>query len=307
MDYSEPESQAFKLRTELPSPVGRVFNVIRRLNPESRGQSLTLLSQPVEPPGLSAVRGTYGDHEKDVFINCTESGDWYVLSETMYPFVTSGAKRAASFLQDFTDASTPRSEFTLAQQKTALVGVHTVESMTPQELTIGGPVSNTAVDLPAQRAVGAPASESSTYWRLVTNDGQRSWKVSSILIYAILLLCAFGVAAKQRMSSKQLTTLEDAQGELAPVRTDGPTDLEGMMPELARQLDAEAAQDIAQSSTMDRVDQSANPIAQVQFQEPERSLQDQQEPGVPALEKKRAHRGKRGGKGRSKRAASVDP
>jgi serine/threonine-protein kinase/endoribonuclease IRE1 len=72
------------------SPVVRIFDVARPQGQDSRGQPLVILPQPIAPVSKQ-------DQEQNIFVNCTESGSWYALSEHSYPTVTDGASKAKCY------------------------------------------------------------------------------------------------------------------------------------------------------------------------------------------------------------------
>ena len=73
------------------SPVVRVFDLVRPKADLSQDAYLLALPQPIPPP-RNSFAGLDDDVEFDpVYINRTESGSWYALSEKQYPSVTDGA------------------------------------------------------------------------------------------------------------------------------------------------------------------------------------------------------------------------
>lgn len=104
-------------KQELPYPVARVFDVARPTNDDSAEPALILLPQP---PGKAGSEET----AKHVWLNTTETGAWYALSEQNYPVVTDGAPEALCYTQnDLLDWDGPHS---LPDQKN-LVGVHKLD------------------------------------------------------------------------------------------------------------------------------------------------------------------------------------
>lgn len=69
------------------SPVVRVFDVVRPQGADARDAPLVILPQPISPLAKD-------DRAENVFVNRTESGSWYAMSEMSYPSVTDGAARA---------------------------------------------------------------------------------------------------------------------------------------------------------------------------------------------------------------------
>ncbi|PSN65059.1 hypothetical protein BS50DRAFT_575150 [Corynespora cassiicola Philippines] len=92
LDHKRPKWQKRPVfERKLPYPVARVFDVARPFednnNPEA---TLVLLPQP---PGLAYLE----DRATHVWLNTTESGSWYALSEANYPAVTDGAHLALCY------------------------------------------------------------------------------------------------------------------------------------------------------------------------------------------------------------------
>ncbi|KAF2630698.1 hypothetical protein BU25DRAFT_488855 [Macroventuria anomochaeta] len=104
-------------RQELPYPVARVFDVARPTNDDSPEPALILLPQPAGKARLEEMA-------KHVWLNTTETGAWYALSEQNYPVVTDGAPKASCYKpKDLLDWDGPHS---LPDQK-SLVGVHELD------------------------------------------------------------------------------------------------------------------------------------------------------------------------------------
>lgn len=139
-DHSKPNGRRYTHK--FPSPVVRVFDVARPLSSDGSDTPLVLLSQPVQPadPDYSSV-GL--DRESLVFINCTEQGGWYAMSELTYPLVTGRARQAECYTKDY--QSMPLSSLSLKQQKAALVGVHSLNEASVRQQrripSISGPQS----------------------------------------------------------------------------------------------------------------------------------------------------------------------
>lgn len=98
-----PDGKAL-YRHKFPSPVVRVFDVVRETSDDAVAElaaggdaALVVLPQPKGHHVLgdrSRNGGQDDDSLESVFINCTESGHWYALSESTYPMVTTGAADA---------------------------------------------------------------------------------------------------------------------------------------------------------------------------------------------------------------------
>jgi serine/threonine-protein kinase/endoribonuclease IRE1 len=108
-------------QTKLPSPVVRVFDVARPRGMDTPENPLILLPQPIAPPVTSKPTN-------NVFVNRTESGSWYALSESNYPSVTDGAFEAKCY-QDL--------DHTLSAFE--LEGVHSLSTVRKPNLLLPGP------------------------------------------------------------------------------------------------------------------------------------------------------------------------
>jgi len=108
------------------SPVARVYDVVRPydLASETEEASLVVLPQPVGP-----VNDQWPVTD-NVFVNCTESGSWYALSEQSYPLVTDGASRALCYTDDVYMNHVSLGKGTdSARQRAKLVGLHPLSAL----------------------------------------------------------------------------------------------------------------------------------------------------------------------------------
>ncbi|KAJ5670814.1 Serine/threonine-protein kinase ppk4 [Penicillium maclennaniae] len=114
-DHSRMDRPRYTQR--FSSPVARVFDVIRPANKDAPDAStpLVLLSQPLQPPDPDY--GPLDERDMRVFIDSTNAGGWYALSEETYPLVTGTAHMAPVYDKDF---------FPPGQQRDALAGVHSL-------------------------------------------------------------------------------------------------------------------------------------------------------------------------------------
>lgn len=128
-DHSRMERPRYTQR--FSSPVVRVFDVARPVNVKSPDSPLplVLLSQPLEPPDPDYAASA--DTEDRVFIDCTEAGGWYAMSETTYPLVTGRASMAQCYDKDFFRDSHSLLTLDLERQRKALTGVHSLAFSSP--------------------------------------------------------------------------------------------------------------------------------------------------------------------------------
>ncbi|EAW08544.1 bifunctional endoribonuclease/protein kinase IRE1 [Aspergillus clavatus NRRL 1] len=124
-DHSRMDRPRYTQR--FSTPVVRVFDVARPVNVESPDAAppLVLLSQPAQPPDPD-----YGplNDERDarVWIDRTEGGGWYAMSEETYPLVTGRAKMAQCYEKDYLRYGQPLNSLSAGQQRDALSGVHSL-------------------------------------------------------------------------------------------------------------------------------------------------------------------------------------
>ncbi|KAJ5280668.1 Serine/threonine-protein kinase ppk4 [Penicillium angulare] len=124
-DHSRMDRPRYTQR--FPSPVARVFDIVRPTNKESPDGStpLVLLSQPLQPPDPDY--GTLEDgRDMRVFIDSTDAGGWYALSEETYPLVTGRASMAQCYDKDFFRRGHSLMSLNPHQQRDALAGVHSL-------------------------------------------------------------------------------------------------------------------------------------------------------------------------------------
>ena len=135
----------------LPYPVVRVFDVARPTHDKSAEPPLVLLPQPSGPAILEEMANR-------VFLNVTDSGAWYGLSEISYPAVTDGAPDASCYNQNnLLDWDAP---FTLPDQK-SLIGVHTLDfKAEPPQSALKGIAAPTNYDPNDDPVVSTPPKSS---------------------------------------------------------------------------------------------------------------------------------------------------
>jgi serine/threonine-protein kinase/endoribonuclease IRE1 len=118
LDHNRPKwSQRPLFRQELPYPVARVFDVARPTNDDTPEPALILLPQPIGPAGSE-------EKAKHVWLNTTDTGAWFALSEEYYPVVTDGAPAASCYMPD--TIISWDGPYALPDEK-SLVGVHVLD------------------------------------------------------------------------------------------------------------------------------------------------------------------------------------
>ncbi|OAL33873.1 hypothetical protein AYO20_06884 [Fonsecaea nubica] len=136
------------------TPVARVFDVVRPLDNRDESAKLVLLARPTDSPLLASPEIWRNEMQRAerVFVNKTESGVWYAMSELSYPGVTSGASPASS---NWNYDSEPLDFDSNLEE---IVGVHvlsTEPNLTPLRLTISGPPPATDLAEEAEKAMAA--------------------------------------------------------------------------------------------------------------------------------------------------------
>ena len=117
--------------------MARVFDIVLPLDNKDDSANLVLLSRPMDSPLLSPAQHWRNDLQRleRVFVNRTDSGVWYAMSEMSYPGVTSGAAPAhAHWNYD----SAP---IDFETNMDDIVGVHVLQverNVAPLRLTIDG-------------------------------------------------------------------------------------------------------------------------------------------------------------------------
>ena len=179
-------AQSLMYRHKFSSPVARVYDVVRPFGTDEKTEesSLVVLPQPVGLP----VNNQWPTSD-NVFVNCTEGGSWYALSEQSYPLVTDGASRALCYIDDVYMGQVSLGQSGLSKQRAKLVGIHPL-SMTPAESVhnmplIGGPepeAPNQSVDEYPPSSRKDVVSISSDPWELLRPSPMT-------MLLALLLLC----------------------------------------------------------------------------------------------------------------------
>lgn len=187
-------------RHKLTSPVARVFDIVRPNEDLSGDAQLVILPQPVGP----SPNNELGDGSPEsVFVNCTEDGSWFALSESKYPTVTEGAAYARYSMDDIFSVQ-PISLPMSPQDREMFTGVHQISSLGgfPGPGLIGPP-DYTPIDGPLLEHEKSLIEVTPSAWDHVPS-------LKALITVLILGLLAVGVAYQQQISSlKQKTTFEN--------------------------------------------------------------------------------------------------
>lgn len=164
------------------SPVARVFDVVRPTEIEtSTDAALVLLPQPVGPAGGDVFS------EDKIFVNCTESGSWYAMSEKMYPTVTDGASNAVCYTDRLSDGSFING-LSLSKQRSQLVGIHPLSPINEEDQTIF--TIGASQDYPT---IGSANTYEVNDTRIAIRQ-RRDW-TDNVLLAILSFLAVFGLIA----------------------------------------------------------------------------------------------------------------
>ncbi|KAG9844988.1 kinase-like protein, partial [Aureobasidium melanogenum] len=231
VDYRETNrfGNSILYKQKFSSPVARVYDVVRPLDEEILDASLVILPQPIGPAGDDTIE------QDKIFVNCTESGSWYAMSELRYPTVTDGASNAVCYTQGY---ALPVGTFNPAKQRANLVGIHPLHPMSQEQseiLTIGGP---------DQSLVGSPNAYNTDNAQVMLPNTSNPWAgiSSSGIVGLLALIGLFAIVSRwidvqkviQRQSSAPVTMKEapvsvtSEPSEVTLSKDDGPTPSEAV-------------------------------------------------------------------------------
>ncbi|KAL9597417.1 MAG: hypothetical protein Q9219_005170 [cf. Caloplaca sp. 3 TL-2023] len=328
---------------KLSSPVVRVFDVARPLDVEQKDPQLIILPQPVGPIDKENLYNSFANQNR-IFVNHTEAGGWFAMSETSYPLVTGRAKTAQCYDPEWLDVMFSRGSISPVQRQESFVGVHSlanVESWRGSGLTISGPPVEALDRAPANNAMTAPLQSASSIGQSRIVKGA----YENIIDIGILIIAFFigtFVFVNRRAISKSLRKLEinpDIPILDRPTASVPPSPMVAEVPWQEEPLSAtlekvdevlEAAGDgddfpaprvRERSSTLEPPKNLSDAHARtnsmgdergrteedkgVRFQEPSPGPDDEDVVNSPqASSKKKARRGVRGGRNRKKRSNS---
>ena len=159
-DQTRDDRRRQSYTQKLSSPVVRVFDVARPQDSEDQDPQLVILPQPAGPVEDEDLYNNLEDRNR-IFVNHTEAGGWYALSESTYPYVTGGAAKAQCYNKDWLAMGFSSQALSLAQRQQAFVGVHSLSDTETREhsfMAISGPPSADAInDTPLVVQSGSPS------------------------------------------------------------------------------------------------------------------------------------------------------
>ncbi|KAI9796306.1 MAG: bifunctional endoribonuclease/protein kinase ire1 [Piccolia ochrophora] len=310
-DHARMDDRRKSYTQKFSSPVARVFDVARPTDTNARDAPLVILAQPTAPLDNEDLSAGFMDRNSRIFVNCTERGSWYALSEAKYPLVTGAAAPAQCYSHEWLQTASTWDEINPKQRKEALVGVHSIANHrvgAAKIPTISGPQDEGANDTPldaslsSQNPASAPAIANS---RLLGYAAQNAVDIGITLPFILFVVFLYinrrkfarlvtktldmekipGVkeALMSPPSTPAIVTESYSHGfDDARVASDQSREDAGQTPTKAKRVDfAETAKD-----TIDSVGTNV-----VELEAP---------PSPPQPKKKKTHRGQRGGAGRKK-------
>ncbi|KAK3677698.1 bifunctional endoribonuclease/protein kinase ire1 [Recurvomyces mirabilis] len=185
-------------REKFASPVVRVFDLVRQKHETSDNAALVVLPQPVGP-ALDELTALDDDAYENVFVNCTESGSWYALSETNYPAVTEGAQPARLYHEG--DFALPILPMTKAYRD-RFMGVH---QLSPIAQRPGSPL----IGAPDYPGIEAPPNDSKfeNSSSVILSRKQPTWRdnlpsvTTFVMAILVVSLTACGALYREKLQS----------------------------------------------------------------------------------------------------------
>ena len=132
-DFAQMADPQRSYTQKLSSPVVRVFDIARPLQTEEQDPQLIVLPQPIRHLDHKAIYRSV-DAKNRIFVNRTEAGGWFAMSENTYPFVTGTAKEAQCYNKDWLEW-TEMTQCSLAQRQQGYIGVHALSDFEPRRGT----------------------------------------------------------------------------------------------------------------------------------------------------------------------------
>ena len=208
-DHSKLEERTVFFQ-RLPSPVVRAFDVAKHVTSKEEDPQLVLLPQPLAPVkddanGLPADRGR-------IFVNQTDAGGWFALSESTYPSVTGAAPRAQCDNPSWSNAGIPLHSLSSEQRRKALEGVHVLADQTQvrdrSQLTISGPpglgVDGSPLLLPSRPSTEVPRLLAQS--QIISSAANNATDI--LVSFIILLLVSFMIVNRRYLTRLLRRVLE---------------------------------------------------------------------------------------------------
>ena len=160
-DHAQIDERRRLYTQKLSSPVARVFDIARPQESDDQDTPLVILPQPIGPSDDDLSGGF--DRDNRIFVNCTEFGGWYAMSESTYPLVTGGASQAQCYNREWLENVPTWDQIQSSKRQKALVGVHpitTLETLRTNLPSISGPEGDHTNETPSDVTEEVAASAS---------------------------------------------------------------------------------------------------------------------------------------------------
>ena len=201
-DHTQLADRQRSYTQKLSSPVVRVFDVARPLQTDEQDPQLIVLPQPTGPIDHEAIYGSM-EAKNRIFVNHTEAGGWFAMSENTYPLVTGKAKEAQCYDKDWVEW-TASTQCSLAQRQEGFVGVHALTDFEPRRsrpLTISDHAQNFIEEtLPIdtyEEASRLPSLPPLGRSKIISGALENAYDTLIILALVILTYCFFN---RQKLS-----------------------------------------------------------------------------------------------------------
>ncbi|KAF2474738.1 uncharacterized protein BDR25DRAFT_255125 [Lindgomyces ingoldianus] len=187
-DHNRPKrivSQRPVFERPFSSPVVRVFDVARPQDDDNPEPALILLPQP---PGPASQE----DKAKQVWLNTTEAGSWYAMSEANYPTVTDRAPQALCYNPEWSNEALGWDGEHYLPDRVSLVGVHSLDyklqpSRRPDLPGIDAPDETEEPFVPQAPAKEDPEVREPT---IIESQSQKMWGI--LITFLLVILTGVG-------------------------------------------------------------------------------------------------------------------
>lgn len=296
------ENRPASLHHKFSSPVARVFDVIRPTDELGDDISLVVLPQPV-PPRIS----DYIEDESppSVFVNCTTAGSWYALSDQNYPEITYEAPFAKCY-------ETKLPGLPLAKREVKrFIGVHPLHGMdeSPTSMPLIAGSHHLGLDAPPRQTI----TDALTSPGNLRSAAQSASNILTMIMVSLFIgLVSLGWYGQRKgyltikiPAQPQAATQPDAIAVNPSVET-----VDAFDKTMVR--DAEPAQETIFAHTRDPSQTGATPPAQGDEDDDFEKIESKD--AVPPIDgadpletpkKKKATRGRRGGKKQKEKDAAA--
>lgn len=309
-----PDTQGKRLfKDQFSTPVVRIFDVARPWGTERDDPKLIILPQPMPPTHGDIV--SENDRARSVFLNQTEDGSWFALSGKHYPTAIQGAQPALCQEPGWHphhgwDGMNDR------QLTRALVGLHSVQRSRNEHLLTIGPNDNESKDPEYGLSPVVTLPTTREWLKKQLADIPPNF-IAFIQNPMLILMVILFTIYKQRdiriflghLSSRQKTSKLLESPRALDVRDEHSN---GAAPEGKTEVPAVKVDEVEDTKAQVDIEQEKD-IEKINRTSRANSLEIPTVEGTPASEtdKKKAHRGRRGGVRHKKakdrvRAASSD-